>query len=169
MSTVPITFFQRDPLEVAPELMGKLLCRRFEDGQIERYRITEIEAYCGETDKACHAHKGRTKRTEIMYHQGGHIYMYLIYGMYWMLNFVTENEGTPSAILIRGVENISGPGKVGKALQLDKSFYGKLLQPEDNLWLEDDGYHLPFQTTPRIGINYAGAPWINKPWRFEAK
>lgn len=169
MSIVPLSFFQRNTLVVAPELIGKVLCRRFASGQINRYRITEIEAYCGEIDKACHAHRGRTKRTEIMYHEGGHIYMYLIYGMYWMLNFVTENNGVPSAILIRGVENISGPGRVGKALELDKSFYGKQLIPTHNLWIEDDGQTLPFTTTPRIGVNYAGQPWVSKPWRFISK
>jgi len=82
-------FFLRDVLEVAPALIGKLLVRQFDDGRIERYRITEVEAYRGAEDLACHASKGRTPRTEIMFQEGGTVYVYLIYGMYWLLNLVT--------------------------------------------------------------------------------
>ena len=118
------TFYQRDVLEVAPDLIGKYLVRKFEDGQIFRSMITEVEAYRGEEDQGCHANKGRTIRTEIMYHPGGVIYVYLIYGMYWMLNFVTGSENNPQAVLIRGIDNIWGPGKITRQLKIDGSFYG---------------------------------------------
>ena len=100
-----------------------------------------------------------------MFHSGGKIYVYFIYGMYWMLNFVTGQDNEPQAVLIRGVEGISGPGRLGKELQLDKTFYGKSI-PSEDLWLEDAGETPLFRTTPRIGIEYAGE-WKDRPWRFE--
>ena len=159
-------FFENDALWVAENLLGKILVRHFDDGTIQRYVITETEAYCGEEDLACHAAKGRTKRTEVMYHEGGKIYVYFIYGMYWMLNFVTGKENKPQAVLIRGLKGIDGPGRVGKALQLDKSFYGEITFESARLWIEDAPAILHFKTTPRIGIDYAGDVWKNKPWRF---
>ncbi len=157
-------FFQRDVLLVAPDLLGKIIVRKFENGDVGRFRITEVEAYRGEEDKACHAAKGRTKRTEIMYHEGGRIYVYFIYGMYWMLNFVTGKENQPQAVLIRGVEGYSGPGKLTKRLRIDSRFYGQSVLSE-NLWIEDDGFHPRYKQTPRVGINYAGE-WKDRPWRF---
>ncbi|MDR0233060.1 MAG: DNA-3-methyladenine glycosylase [Dysgonamonadaceae bacterium] len=157
-------FFQQDVLQLAPALLGKILVRKFDDGTIERFRITETEAYRGEEDKACHAAKGRTQRTEVMYHQGGKIYVYLIYGMYWMLNIVSGKENEPQAVLIRGVEKISGPGRVGKKLILDKSFYGETL-PSSRIWIEDDNTTPEYITTPRIGIDYA-EEWKDLEWRF---
>ena len=159
-------FFQRDVLDVAPDLLGKLLCRKFDDGSIQKFIIQEVEAYRGSDDLACHASKGRTPRTEIMYHNGGHIYVYLIYGMYWMLNFVTYLEDIPQAILIRGIEGFDGPGKLTKALQIDKSFYGENLVTSERLWIEDEDKKINYKTTPRIGIDYAGEIWKNKPWRY---
>ena len=165
MQKLSSDFFQRDVLTVAPELLGKILVRQFDDGRIERYRITEVEAYRGEEDLACHAAKGgRTSRTEIMYHAGGRIYIYLIYGMYWMLNFVTGTENEPQAILVRGVETVSGPGRVGRKLALDRSFYGEEL-PSPRIWVENSNEKPQYQTTPRIGIGYAGE-WEKKEWRF---
>ncbi len=164
MEKLSRNFFQRDVLVVAPELLGKYLVRQFDDGHIERFRITEVEAYRGEEDKACHAAKGRTKRTEVMYHAGGKIYVYFIYGMYWMLNLVTGQSEEPQAVLIRGVENISGPGRIGKRLQLDAGFYGETL-PSERIWLEDSHDVPQYKTTPRIGIDYSGA-WKDKHWRF---
>lgn len=161
-------FFQHPVLEVAPDLLGKILARRFDDGSVHRYVITEVEAYNGMEDLACHASKGRTARTEVMFHRGGLVYVYLIYGMYWMLNFVTGNEDEPTAVLIRGLEGISGPGRVGRVLKLDKSFYGEELAASNRIWLEDSGNKPGIITTPRIGIDYAGEPWISKPWRFVA-
>ena len=160
------TFFEHDALWVAENLLGKKLVRRFDDGHTETYIITETEAYMGEEDLACHASKGRTARTEVMYHAGGRVYVYLIYGMYWMLNFVTGAADKPQAVLIRGLEGVDGPGRVGKLLQLDKSFYGEISYESNRLWLEDAPKVTDFKTSPRIGINYAGEFWKNVPWRF---
>lgn len=159
-------FFQRDVLEVAPSLLGKILVRRFDDGRTQRYRITETEAYRGGDDLACHASKGRTPRTEVMFGPGGTVYVYLIYGMYWLLNLVTGEEGNASAVLIRGVEGFTGPGRVGRELQLDKSFYGESLLLSDRMWVEDAEPVGTFQTSKRIGVDYAGEEWSNKLWRF---
>ena len=163
---LPHSFFQRDVLEIAPIFLGKTLVRRLNDGTLLRFIITEVEAYRGMEDIACHASKGRTQRTEIMFHEGGVIYVYLIYGMYWLLNIVTGKENDPSAVLIRGLEGISGPGRVGKVLQLDKTFYGENLATSERLWIEDSEIEPKIITTPRIGIDYAGEPWISKPWRY---
>ena len=104
-----------------------------------------------------------------MFREGGVVYVYLIYGMYWMLNIVTGKEKDASAVLIRGLENISGPGRVGRALHLDKSFNGENLFTSDRIWIENNVSVIKFSTSPRIGINYAGEPWISKPWRFMMK
>src|SRR5450759_3122719 len=116
-------FYTRDVLVAAPEVPGKNLVIRLSDGSLGRYKITEVEAYCGSEDMACHAFKGRTTRTEIMYHEGGRLYIYLIYGMYWMMNIVTGEKNNPQAILIRGVEEFPGPGMLTKSLGIDKSYY----------------------------------------------
>lgn len=168
MSRLNTNFFIRDVLDVAPELLGKILVV-MKDAQEFRYIINEVEAYRGEKDLACHASKGRTARTEIMYHLGGHIYVYLIYGMYWMLNFVTGDVGNPQAVLIRGIDGFNGPGKLTKKLSIDSSFYGENLCESERIWLEYQKPLKDFTTTPRIGIGYAGEPWISKPWRFVSK
>jgi DNA-3-methyladenine glycosylase len=160
------SFFQRDVLEVAPQLLGKIIARKFTDNHIEKFVITEVEAYSGNGDLACHASKGKTPRTDVMFRDGGLVYVYLIYGMYWMLNVVTGKENDAAAVLIRGIEGISGPGRVGKALQLDKTFYGENLFNSKRIWIEDAETTENYITTPRIGINYAGEPWVSKPWRF---
>jgi DNA-3-methyladenine glycosylase len=159
-------FFTRDVLQVAPDLIGKTLVIKSGDGIVKRFIITETEAYRGSEDKACHASKGKTARTEIMYREGGRIYVYLVYGMYWMLNFVTGEEEKPQAALIRGIEGFNGPGKLTKTLRIDGSFYGEDLTTSDRIWVEDTGYKPDFKTGPRIGIDYAGDTWINKPWRY---
>ncbi len=161
-------FFEQDVLVVARELLGKTLVRHFEDGRIERFTIVETEAYRGEEDGACHANKGRTIRTEVMYHAGGKVYVYLIYGMYWMLNIVTGNEDCPQAVLIRGVKGVSGPGRLGKCLELNKSFYGESLLTSKRLWIEDEPNVVGHQIieTERIGISYAPVEWQSKKWRF---
>jgi len=162
-------FFQREVLEVAPDLIGKMLVRKFDDNSIKKFVITEVEAYRGRDDLACHAYKGKTKRTEVMFREGGLVYVYLIYGIYWLLNIVTGMEKDASAVLIRGIANISGPGRVGKKLQLDKTFYGENLSTSDRIWIENSGIDISFTATPRIGIDYAGEPWISVPWRFVTK
>ena len=159
-------FFLRDVLEVSPALLGKTLVRKYDDGNIRRFTITETEAYRGQEDRACHASKGQTKRTEVMFREGGLVYIYFVYGMYWMLNIVTGEKGNASAVLIRGVDDISGPGKVGKIMQLDRSFYGEDLRISNRIWIEETHKVLPFTTLPRVGIHYAGEPWVSMPWRF---
>jgi DNA-3-methyladenine glycosylase len=163
------SFYNRDVLVVAPELLGKILIRKFRNGMILRFIIEEVEAYNGEEDLACHASKGRTSRTEIMYHEGGKIYVYLIYGMYWMLNIVTGDNNVPQAILIRRVKGFNGPGKLTRQLSIDKSFYGEDLVFSKRIWLEKNNKTFPFFTASRIGIDYAGKYWKNKPWRFILK
>ena len=160
-----LEFYLRDVLVVAPELLGKPLVRQFADGSQKRYMITEVEAYRGAEDLACHAAKGRTPRTEVMFQEGGKVYVYLIYGMYWLLNLVTGEEGYPSAVLIRGIDAFSGPGRLGRELQLDKSFYGENLQASPRLWVENAKPVTEYKTSKRIGIGYAGE-WANKMWRF---
>ena len=158
-------FFLRDVLDVAPELIGKLLVRQYDDGRIEKYRIIETEAYRGTEDLACHASKGRTPRTEVIFQEGGTVYVYLIYGMYWLLNLVTGDEGNASAVLIRGIEGCSGPGRVGRKLQLDKSFNGENLFNSSRIWVEDAESVAEIKTSKRIGIEYSGE-WAGKLWRF---
>ena len=158
-------FFKQDVLIVAPQLIGKILVRRFEDGTVLRSRITETEAYRGEEDLACHARKGRTPRTEVLYMEGGTIYVYLIYGMYWLINFVTGPSDHPQAALIRGVEEIYGPGRLTRHLGIDKSFNKDHIAESDRIWVENDGYPVKYSSKPRIGVPYAG-DWAEMPWRF---
>ena len=154
--------------EAARALVGKMLVRRLPDGTEIRARITETEAYFGESDTACHACHGRTKRTEVLYHRAGTIYVYLCYGIHWMLNLVTGGEDDPQAVLIRGVEGASGPGRVTKYLRIDKGLNDALLGGE--LTLEDDGYvpaHI--DASPRVGIGYASPEDQARLWRFMVK
>lgn len=166
MKILSSEFYKQDAVTVAEKLLGKTLIRTWTDGSETRYRITETEAYLGEEDKACHANKGRTPRTEVMFSDGGKVYVYLIYGMYWMLNVVTGAENHPQAVLIRGIDNIIGSGKVGRELKMDKSFYGEDLLNSSRIKIEDAPEATNFKTAPRIGIDYAGEEWKNKPWRF---
>lgn len=169
MNRLYANFYQQDAVVVAEKLLGKILVRVDENGIEVRYRITETEAYLGEEDLACHASKGRTKRTDIMYAEGGQLYVYLIYGMYWMLNIVTGKENHPEAVLIRGIDNTIGSGKVGRELKINKSFYGESLSTSQRIWLEDAPQELNFITATRVGIDYAGEVWKNKLWRFTLK
>ncbi len=131
--------------------------------------ITEVEAYRGKEDKARHAHKGKSAQTDVLFREGGLLYVYLIYGMYWMLNIVTGDKNDASAVLIRGLQNISGPGRVGKVLHLDESYYGGNIITSNRIWIEDSNQHPEYTAHPRIGIHYADEPWMSKPWRFVAK
>jgi DNA-3-methyladenine glycosylase len=159
-------FYLSDVLEVAPQIIGKYMVVRKPDGTLVRHRVTEVEAYRGTEDRACHAFKGKTGRTHIMFGEGGYLYVYLIYGMYWMLNIVTGEEENPQAVLIRGVESLNGPGKLTKALGIDKSFYGEDLTVSERIWFEETGENPLIRTSPRIGIDYAGEYWASKPWRY---
>ena len=162
MKKLPYEFYHRPCLDVARDLVGKVLVH----GDL-RLRITETEAYCGEADTACHAHKGRTQRTEVMYADAGTIYIYLCYGMHWMLNIVTGEENAPEAVLIRACEGkYNGPGKLTKALgitgQLNR---GSIFR--DELWIEDDGFACGIRELPRVGIGYASEEDQSRLWRFQ--
>jgi DNA-3-methyladenine glycosylase len=162
---LPRSFFTDDVLNIAPQLPGKYIVKN--NGRYpEKYVITEVEAYRGEEDLACHASKGRTRRNEIMYAEGGHIYVYLIYGMHWMLNFVTGRIGYPQAVLIRCIEGYNGPGKLTRRLGIDRSYYGEDLVSSHRIWVEDNVFKGEIIYSPRIGVDYAGEYWKNKLWRF---
>jgi DNA-3-methyladenine glycosylase len=165
MGRVDRSFFLADAVAVAELLPGMDLVTLTPESE-HRYMITETEAYLGEADRACHASKGRTGRTEPMYLEGGHLYVYFVYGMHWMLNIVTGPAESPQAVLIRGVTRFTGPGRVTKALGIDRSYNTEDLISSGRIWIEDNGLHPGLSAGPRIGIGYAGEPWISKPWRF---
>ena len=184
-------FFKRDTVEVAKNLLGKKIIRNI-SGNFFCAKIVETEAYLGLEDKACHSYGGNiTKRNEILYKEAGTIYVYLIYGMYNLLNIVTKNENDPEAVLIRAVEPIenidamavnrfgkiykdlssyqkknltNGPGKLTMAMEIDRALNGKILSP-DYLFIEDGEYVKNIIETKRIGIDYAGED-ANLPLRF---
>ncbi|MGH7874567.1 MAG: DNA-3-methyladenine glycosylase [Candidatus Binatia bacterium] len=177
------SLYQQATIDVAKQLLGKHLVRRHEDGCAVG-RIVETEAYIGPQDLACHASKGRTARTEVMFGPAGHAYVYFIYGFYNMLNLVTEAKDYPAAVLIRAVEPVdgielmkerrktnvlhnlaSGPGKLCQAFAVDRSLNGVNLCG-NILYVEDRGEPTPkFRATARIGVDYAGK-WKTKPYRF---
>lgn len=165
---LPQSYFEAPATELAPRLLGKFLCRRV-DGGVERRRILETECYFGEEDTACHAHRGRTPRTDVMYLAGGRAYVYLCYGIHNLLNITTGADGHPEAVLIRGVEGFFGPGRLTKGLFIDRSLNRLTLTPENGLWIEDDGTVLDFITDKRVGIDYASEEDREKLWRFIAK
>ncbi len=178
-------FFEQNTIKVARNLIGKYIYQKTEYG-ILRAMITETEAYHGTDDLACHCSKGKTPRTEIMFDEAGKIYIYLIYGMYYMLNFVTMPKGFPAAVLIRGVENMEfkktgksvweklpnktdGPGKLTRHFSIDKKFNHLQLKPKNGLWVIDKGITIPDKNilvSPRIGIDYAKES-KDLPWRFK--
>jgi DNA-3-methyladenine glycosylase len=180
---LPRAFYEQKTLDVAKQLLGKYLVRQHADGDTVG-RIVETEAYIGPQDLACHASKGRTARTDVMFGPAGHAYVYFIYGFHNMLNLVTEPKDYPAAVLVRAVEPVagielmkqrrqleklrdlaSGPGKLCQAFAIDRSLNGADLC-ESILYVEDRGGPAPnFQATPRIGVDYAGK-WKNKPYRF---
>ena len=157
--------YRRDAVSLAPLLLGKYLCRKT-GRNIVKLRIMETESYYGEKDTACHAHKGKTERTRIMYLEGGHAYIYLCYGIHWLLNIVSGRKDFPEAVLIRGVEGFNGPGKLTKALSIDKSLNGENLVESKRLWIEDYGEQPAYKALKRIGIDYASEEDKNRLWRF---
>jgi len=164
---LPQSFFQRNTLQVSEELLGKYLVGT-SNGTVLARRIIEVEAYDGPLDKASHASRGRTPRTEIMFHEGGCWYVYLVYGMYYLLNVVTDLKDYPAAVLIRSVEGAEGPGRVGKLFGINKELYGKNASKKSGLWIEDRGVKIPSHAVkklPRIGVLYA-REWAKKPYRF---
>ncbi len=165
------SFFQQDTFLVAENLLGCFLVKRRKNRKIEKYMITEVEVYDGFRDRASHASKGKTKRNEIMFEEGGNWYVYLVYGMHNMLNITTSYKDNPAAILIRGVENIRGPGRLTKKLEINRSFNKLPANKKTNLWIEDIGVEIKeenIEKTPRIGVAYAGK-WAKAPYRFVLK
>lgn len=182
-------FFRQDTVELARKLLGCLLIHRTPDG-VAGGMIVEAEAYVGAIDKACHAYRNRSRRTEIMYHDGGYAYVYLIYGMHHCFNAVTGPEGEGNAVLIRALEPVigldlmqqrrntknvrhlcSGPGKVCQALGITKNEYGLDLCAADSPLRLIRYRYIPdaqIVATPRINVAYAeeAAAW---PWRFYVK
>lgn len=179
-------FFIRDTHVVARELLGKLLCRNTPRGKIVG-RIAEVECYIGENDLACHASRGRTPRTSIMFGEAGHAYIYLIYGVYHCLNIVTDKIGKPAAVLIRSIEPVSGleamqlarrtkvlnrlttgPGKLTQAMGITRRLNGENIVSSSELWIEHDGLKIAsneIDVSPRVGVDYAG-PCALWPWRY---
>ena len=154
-------FYHRPCLEVACDLIGKVLvCGD------KRLRISETEAYVGEADTACHAHKGKTKRTEVMYRKAGTIYVYLCYGVHWLLNIVTGEEEQPEAVLIRACVDAEGPGKLTKALGITGELNRQNIC-DDKLYIIDDGLACEVTTDKRVGIGYASEEDQARPWRFK--
>jgi len=173
---LPRSFFTRPAPTVAKDLLGKNIVRVYRGKNIIG-KIVEVEAYYGPADKGSHAFGGKiSPRNQIMYHPGGFVYIYLIYGMYWLFNITTGSHDHPEAILIRAVEPVagikgregSGPGKFCRAFKLDKSFYGEDLTVSKQLWLENSPEKVKVKRGPRIGIDYAGPYWSKIPWRFWA-
>jgi DNA-3-methyladenine glycosylase len=185
MNILDRKFYRRDTLQVARTLLGKKLVRQIKGLELAGM-IVETEAYCGEADSACHAHRGKTPRNTVMFGEPGHAYVYFTYGMHYMLNLVTEAKGRPCAVLVRailplsgieemevrrrkkGAELTNGPAKLCQALSIDKSLNGWDLTRSKELWVED--YKKikaeSIITTPRIGIDYAEKEHRDAPWRF---
>lgn len=167
MSTrLPRDFFERPTLKVAQDLLGKVICFNNMLG-----KITETEAYIAQGDPACHAYRGMTPRTRVLFGPAGFSYVYFIYGMYHCLNFVTEPEGSAAAVLIRAIEMIdmpkkalNGPGKLCRVLGITREQNGIDLMTSSDFYVLDSPEKVTFEVTPRIGINVA----IDKLWRFVA-
>lgn len=164
-------FFDRPALKVGRELLGKFLVRVREGKEIA-LPVTELEVYDGHKDRASHAFRGKTARNQVMFGDAGYLYIYFVYGMYWMLNVVVGPKDYPAAILIRGVGDIWGPGKLTRFLGIDKKLNAKLAVPASGLWFEDRDRKVParlIERTGRVGVSYAGAEWAKKPYRFMLK
>ena len=167
--------FNRPTLVVARELIGKFIVRSRGSRRISAM-ITEVEAYKGPRDRAAHTYGGRrTQRVEPLYGNGGTAYVYLVYGMHWLLNFSTAGRDIPQGVLIRavlpatGAAQVVGPGKVSQYLQIDKRLDRADVTESTQLWVEDRGVRIRamhVQRGPRVGVDYAGPYWAARPWRF---
>lgn len=166
------SFFDRKATVVGRQILGKYLVRLVDGNEIA-LPVNEVEIYDGFEDRASHAFRGRTPRNQVIFGDAGHIYVYFVYGMYWMLNIVIGKKEYPAAILIRGAGHLNGPGKLCRELKIDKALNGKLAVPATGLWFEDRDFKFRNGTkkfiirkTPRIGVHYAGEEWAKKPYRF---
>lgn len=168
---LPRIFYTQPTLIVAKQLLGKYIVRKIGKRIVEG-KIIETEAYIGPRDRASHAYHGKiTERNKAEYLAGGHVYIYLVYGMHWQLNISTHKEGRPECVLIRALDvpGASGPGKLCRYLHLNKVFYGEDMLVSKRMWLEDRGENRELfrvVATPRIGIQYAGPYWSRRKWRF---
>jgi DNA-3-methyladenine glycosylase len=163
-------FYERNTVRVARDLLGKLVVRRLADGRTVSGRIVETEAYHGPADRASHAHRGPTPRNAPMFGPGGVAYVYQIYGVWFCLNAVTMRDGFPAAVLIRAIDlegrEGAGPGKLCRALSIDRRLTGSDLVASEELSIADDGFRTrKVETGPRVNVDYA-AEWAAKPWRF---
>jgi DNA-3-methyladenine glycosylase len=190
---LPRSFYARPTLTVARELIGQTLVHEQKiNGRTRRIAgvITETEAYCGEEDLACHAHHGRTKRTEVMYGPAGHAYIYFTYGNHWMLNIVTQISDEPHAVLLRAVQPsegleliarrrrgraekdwTNGPGKLTQAFGIQGRYNGLDLTDPAAIMFVETGQPVPdmrVKIGPRVGLGATPEPWLSKPWRFLA-
>lgn len=166
---LPRSFFDRPTVDVARDLLGKTLIRRLPDGTRISSPITETEAYDGFDDRASHAHRGRTKRNAVMFGPPGYTYLYLCYGMHWLLNLTTREEGHPAAVLVRGTVAASGPGRVTRHFLLTGEQNILPLRPVSGIWVASQGIDpepTDILATPRVGVDYAGPEWRTKCWRF---
>ncbi|MDD5043516.1 MAG: DNA-3-methyladenine glycosylase [Patescibacteria group bacterium] len=179
MKKLPPKFYNQPTLKVAKKLLGKYLVRKIGKKKLVG-RIVETEAYVGPEDKASHASRGRTPRTELMFGEAGRAYIYLIYGMYYCFNIVTENRNYPAAVLIRVLEPVAGfknnnpklmdgPGKLCREMKIDKKLNGKKLNGDELYITEGEKNNKrQIKSAKRIGIDYA-EEWKHKPWRFYLK
>jgi len=164
-------FFKEKTLDIAQSLLGKYLVSSI-GGKVIAEKITEVEAYVGEHDLASHSSKGKTRRTEVMFGEAGILYIYLVYGMYWMLNVVTEKKGSATAVLIRSTEHFKGPGVLTRELKITGKLNNKTASRKNGLWFEDREEKIllkDIKRTPRIGVSYAGPIWSKKKYRFLIK
>lgn len=162
MNRLPYAFYHRPCIDVARDLVGKVIVH----GET-RLRISETELYWGKTDTACHAHKGRTRRTEVLYDDAGTIYVYLCYGMHWLLNIITGDIGDPQGVLIRACVEAPGPGKLTKALRITGQYNRQSILHTPDFWIEDDGKRFELIADKRVGIGYASQEDQDRLWRFK--
>ena len=160
-------FFDRDAATVARDLIGKILVRECGGANV-RVAITETEAYLGAHDLASHSARGRTARTEVMFGPPGIFYVYLVYGLHWMLNVVTGPANHPSAVLIRGAGAYKGPGQLTRGLNITRDLNGLEAMPTSGLGFEDEITNTPLviKAGPRVGVDYAGPVWSQRKLRF---